>query len=154
MLVAAGCDGYLGVWDLRKKGLFALSDNLEEEIHSISLQKNGKKVIASSSEGIINLFSWGDFGDCNDRIPGHPGSIDWMIKYDEYIVITGCEDGILRAVSILPNKVIFILGDPLDAEDEVFGITKISLSHDRMLVASTTLDDTVKLIDISNLKQR
>jgi hypothetical protein len=37
MLVAAGCDGYLGVWDLRKKGLFALSDNLEEEIHSISL---------------------------------------------------------------------------------------------------------------------
>ena len=32
MLVAAGCDGYVGVWDLRKKGLFALSDNLEEEI--------------------------------------------------------------------------------------------------------------------------
>ena len=42
MLVAAGCDGYLGVWDLRKKGLFGLSDNLEEEIHSISLQKMGK----------------------------------------------------------------------------------------------------------------
>jgi hypothetical protein len=42
----------------------------------------------------------------------------------------------------------------LDAEDEVFGITKISLSHDRMLVASVTLDDAVKLIDISNLKQR
>ena len=38
--------------------------------------------------------------------------------------------------------------------DEVFGITKISLSHDRMLVASVTLDDAVKLIDISNLKQR
>lgn len=77
-----------------------------------------------------------------------------MIKYDEDIVITGCEDGILRAVSILPNKVISILGDPLDAEDEVFGITKISISHDRMLVASVTLDDAVKLIDISNLKQR
>ena len=32
MLVAASCDGTLGVYDLRKPELFALSDNFEEDL--------------------------------------------------------------------------------------------------------------------------
>ena len=72
----------------------------------------------SSSEGVINLFSWDDFGDCNDRIVGHPNCIDCMIKYDEDMVITGSEDGLIRAVSVLPNRISGILGDPLDYSDK------------------------------------
>ena len=77
-----------------------------------------------------------------------------MIKYDEDIVITGCEDGLIRAVSVLPNKIVAILGDPLDNEDEVFHIQKVTLSHDKMFLASCTLDDMVKIIDVSTLKNR
>jgi hypothetical protein len=84
--------------------------------------KDGKKVLTSSSSGVINIFSWDDFGDCNDRIVSHPGAIDTMIKFDDDTVITGCEDGLIRAVSILPNRVIAILGDPIDTTDEVFHI--------------------------------
>lgn len=36
-----------------------------------------------------------------------------MVKYDENTVITGGEDGLLRAVSIMPNKIIAILSDPV-----------------------------------------
>jgi len=36
------------------------------------------------------------------------------VFYDEDTIITGCEDGLIRAVSVLPNKIISILGDPLD----------------------------------------
>jgi WD repeat-containing protein 55 len=111
-------------------------------------------VVASSADGIINIFSWDYFGDCNDRIVGHPGAIDTMIKYDEDTLITGCEDGLIRAVSVLPNKIVAILGDPLDNEDEVFHIQKVSLSYDKMFVASCTLDDMVKIIDVSSLQQR
>ena len=85
---------------------------------AVVLSKNGKKLAVSSSEGVINLFSWDDFGDCNDRITGHPNCIDCMIKYDEDLVITGGEDGLIRAVSILPNKIVGILGDPLDYSDK------------------------------------
>jgi len=40
-----------------------------------------------------------------------------MIKYDEDTVITGGEDGLIRAVSVLPNRILAILGDPLDQEE-------------------------------------
>ena len=76
------------------------------------------------------MFSWDWFGDCNDRIVGHPNSIDTMIKYDEDTVITGSEDGLIRAVSVLPNKIIAILSDP-DHDEEVFHIQRVTLSHDK-----------------------
>ena len=114
MLVSCGCDGMLGVFDLRKNELYAMSDNFEEDLTCVLLQKNGRKVLTSTAEGIINIFSWDYFGDCNDRLVGHPGSIDSMVFYDEDTIITGCEDGLIRAVSVLPNKIISILGDPLD----------------------------------------
>jgi len=154
MLVSASCDGMLGVFDLRKSSLYAMSDHFEEDILGAVIVKQGKKVLAATSEGTINVFSWDWFGDCNDRIVGHPGAIDCMIKYDEDTVITGCEDGLIRAVSVLPNKIISILGDPLDAGDEIFHIQKVTLSHDKKLLASCSLDNMVKLIDVTNLEQR
>ncbi len=43
--------------------------------------KNERFVACSSSEGVIFLFKWGDFGDCKDRILGHPNSIDTMVDF-------------------------------------------------------------------------
>ena len=154
MLLSASCDGCLGVFDLRKPELYAMSDNFEEDLTSLAICKDGRKVVVSSSEGVLNLFSWDWFGDCNDRITGHPNSIDTMIKYDEDTVITGSEDGLIRAVSILPNKIIAILGDPTDQDDETFHIQRVTLSHDKNLLASCSLDDIVKIIDVSNLGTR
>jgi len=56
-----------------------MSDNFEEDLTGLVVCKYGKKVLASSSEGTVNIFSWDWFGDCNDRIVGHPNSIDTMI---------------------------------------------------------------------------
>lgn len=77
-----------------------------------------------------------------------------MAKYDENTVITGSEDGLLRAVSVLPNRILAILGDPLDTDDEVFFIRKVSVSHCKTYVASCALDDMVKIYDVSNLMDR
>jgi WD40 repeat protein len=123
MLLSSSCDGCLGVFDLRKpKELYAMSDNFEEDLTAICIVKKGKKVVVSTSEGILNIFSWDWFGDCNDRIVGHPNSIDTMIKYDEDTIITGGEDGLIRAVSVLPNKIVAILGDAIDAGEDIFHI--------------------------------
>jgi WD40 repeat protein len=131
MLLSVANDGMLGVWDLRTGKLHAMSDSLEEDLSAVCLMRDGKKVITSTSEGIINIFSWDWFGDCNDRITGHPNAIETMIKYDENLVITGCEDGLMRAVSVLPNRIVAILGDPMEEGDDVFGIHKLTLSHDK-----------------------
>jgi len=79
-----------------------------------------------------------------------------MVKYDEDTIITGCEDGLIRAVSVLPNRIVAILGDPVEEEGENDGffIQKVTLSHDRCLLASVSLDDIVKVIDVSHLAER
>ena len=114
MIVTSSNDGYLGVFDLKKGELYAMSDNFEEDLTALVVCKYGKKVLASTSEGVINIFSWDWFGDCNDRIIGHPNSIDCMIQFDEDTIVTGSEDGLIRAVSVLPNKIVAVLGDPVD----------------------------------------
>ena len=154
MLCSVANDGMLGVWDLRKSELYAMSDSFECDQNGLCLMKNGKKVITAANDGVINIFSWDWFGDCNDRIIGHPNSIECMTKYDENTVITGGEDGLLRAVSVLPNRILAILGDPLDADEEVFFIQKVSVSHCRKWVASCALDDMVKIYDVSHLADR
>ena len=153
MLLTAANDGMLGVWDLRKPELYAMSDSFEEDLSTIAIMKNGKKVATATQGGIINIFSWDWFGDCSDRIIGHPSSIDTMVKYDENTLITGCEDGLIRAVSVLPNRIVAVLGDPLEdeGENDGFHIQKVTLSHDKYLLASVSLDDIVKVIDVSNL---
>ena len=41
-------------------------------------------------------------GDISDRFPGHPSSIDCMLKVDEETVLTGSSDGFIRVVSFFP----------------------------------------------------
>lgn len=153
MLLTSANDGMLGVWDLRKPILYAMSDSFGEDQNAVLIMKNGKKVMTASSEGVLNLFSWDWFGDCNDRIVGHPNSIQCMVKYDEDTVITGGEDGLLRVVSVLPNRILSIVGDALDQE-EGYHIQAVTLSHDRNLVASCSPDDIVKIMDVSHFKNR
>lgn len=88
------------------------------------------------------LFKWDWFGDCKDRILGHPNSIEAMIKLDENTLITGAEDGFVRGVSVYPNKVVATLGQ--HEEDEHFPITKISISHCRNFIASCSHDNSIK----------
>ncbi|KAI9484803.1 WD40-repeat-containing domain protein [Zychaea mexicana] len=95
-------DGYLSTWDIRKPNVSAMSDNMEDELLSVALVKNGSKAVVGSQEGILSLWSWGDWGDYNDRIVGHPNSIDTICKLDEDTICTGSSDGIIRYVMIAP----------------------------------------------------
>jgi hypothetical protein len=69
------------------------------------LFQRGKKVVCGSQEGVLNIFSWGLFGDVTDRFPGHPNSVDALLKIDEDTLLTGSSDGLIRSVLFL-----FIVG--------------------------------------------
>ena len=69
--------------------------------------KKGKKWLPQvKREWVINLFSWDWFVDFNDRIVEHPSSIDFIVKFDEDTISTGWEDDLVRAVSILPKRIL------------------------------------------------
>lgn len=84
--------------------------------------------------------------DRSSVCPGHIESIDCMIPVDDNTVITGCGDGIIRIVSILPNKIIGVVS----AQTEELPITSLSLSHDRKYLAAI-VDSTVQFWNVSML---
>lgn len=95
-LLATGGDGRLSAYDLRKNILAGKSDELEDELLSVAVIKNGRKVVCGSQDGVIVIFSWGTWGDMSDRFPGHPESVEALLKVDEDTVLTGSSDGIVR----------------------------------------------------------
>ena len=52
--------------------------------------------MCGTGDGILNLFSWGEWGDISDRFPGHPLSIDSCVAVSDNVVCTGSMDGIIR----------------------------------------------------------
>lgn len=101
-LCSTSGDGTLAVYDLRKagtRGLIAMSDFQEDEFMSLAIVKEGSKVVCGSQTGILCCFTWGDFGDQNDRIRGHPLSVDAMLKISDTRLLTGSSDGGIRAVA-------------------------------------------------------
>lgn len=81
------------------------SDDQEAELSCLSVCKGGRKVLCGTQDGVILIFSWGRWGDCSDRFPGHPETVDCMLTIDDSTVLTGSSDGLIRVLSVLPNKV-------------------------------------------------
>ena len=63
---------------------------MESDLLGVQIIKNGKFVACNSSEGAILIFKWDWFGNCKDRMLGHPNVIDAMIKVNEHTLISGC----------------------------------------------------------------
>lgn len=96
LALATGGDGYLSVIHLRRGDLEARSDNVEDELLSLAIIKNKKKVVTGTQSGVLAIWNWGDWGDMKDRYPGHPHSIDTMVQLNENMIATGSSDGLIR----------------------------------------------------------
>ena len=115
---------------------------------AVAVCKDGKKVVCGSQSGVLALWSWGYWNDCSDRFPGHPESVDALVKFDEDTIITGSSDGLLRVLNILPNKLIGVLGEHADD----MPVERLALSQDRAVLASMSHNSCVKLWDMSVLQ--
>lgn len=143
-LLSVGGDATLCAYDLRMKDNSVRSDDQEAELHCVEVIKGGRKVICGTQDGVILLFSWGKWGDCSDRYPGHPETLDCMHKVDEGTIMTGSSDGLIRVVGLQPNKILGILGD-----HEEFPVEGMESSHCGRILGSFSHDETVRFWDIS-----
>lgn len=141
-LLSCSGDATLGVYDIRNNTT-AISDDQESEITSLEIIKGGKKVVCGTQDGVVLIFSWGKWGDCTDRFPGHPEGIETFLKIDESTIMTGSTDGLIRVVEIQPNKVLGIVGD-----HDNFPVECIRASGDRRYLASIAHDDVVRFWNI------
>ena len=135
IVLSVSTDGTLGVYDLRKPlQLEALSDCMEEDLLSIAILKGERKVVAGNGDGVLNIFSWGDFGDCNDRFLAHGGSIDTIAKLDEDTIITAGMDGYIKALNIHPNKIITLWTDHFDQFNNPMPIQRLAISFGNIYI--------------------
>ena len=47
-------------------------EDADDELSCVVMLKSGKKVVCGSQLGVLTIFSWGQFADCSDRLPGEP----------------------------------------------------------------------------------
>eukprot|EP00262_Sarcandra_glabra_P007318 TRINITY_DN2001_c0_g1_i1.p1 TRINITY_DN2001_c0_g1~~TRINITY_DN2001_c0_g1_i1.p1 ORF type:complete len:352 (+),score=69.44 TRINITY_DN2001_c0_g1_i1:120-1175(+) len=145
-LLGTSGDGTLSVCSLRKNKVQTRSEFSEDELLSLVTMKNGRKVICGTQTGALLLYSWGHFKDCSDRFLGHPMSVDALLKLDEDTVISGSEDGVIRLVGILPNRII----QPI-AEHSEYPIEGLAFSHDRKFLGSISHDQMLKVWNLDEL---
>ncbi|KAJ1968173.1 WD repeat-containing protein jip5 [Dispira parvispora] len=145
LLVTAG-DGHLSILDIRKKQPLAICEDQEDELLSVVPMKHNKKAVVGFQTGVLGLFSWNNWGDVTDRFPGHPDSVDSLCKIDEDTLCTGGGDGIIRIVSILPNRLVGVIG-----VHGKYPIEKLNRSADGQLLVSVSHDHNVKLWCPQNL---
>lgn len=100
-----------------------------------------------SSEGTIYLFNWNGFGATSDRFAVRAESIDCMVPVTESLLCTGSTDGVIRAVNILPNRVVGSVGQhPGEPVEE------LALSHCGRFLASSGHDQRLKFWDMAQLR--
>ena len=68
-LLAASGDGRLSVWNSRQRKLIARSDECDSELLTCNVVRANSKVVCGDGEGVLNIFTWDDWGDISDRVP-------------------------------------------------------------------------------------
>lgn len=148
-LLGTSGDGTLSVCNLRSNKIQTRSEFSEDELLSVVIMKNGRKVICGTQSGNLLLYSWGFFKDCSDRfVDLSPNSVDALLKLDEERVIVGCENGIISLVGVLPNRII----QPI-AEHSEYPVERLAFSHDKKYLGSISHDKVLKLWCMDDLLQ-
>ncbi|XP_072727983.1 WD repeat-containing protein 55 isoform X4 [Ciconia boyciana] len=146
ILLTTSGDGTLGVFNVKRRRFELLSEPQNGDLTSVVLLKRGKKVACGSSEGTIYLFNWDGFGAASDRFALRAESVDCMVPIMDSIVCVGSLDGVIRAVNILPNRVLGCVGQHLGEP-----IEQLAVAPGGQLLASCAHDQKVKFWDISAL---
>ena len=55
-------------------------EDADDELSCVMVLKSGKKVVCGSQLGVLTIFSWGQFADCSDRLPGE--SADLSLRWE------------------------------------------------------------------------
>ncbi|KAG0704181.1 WD40-repeat-containing domain protein [Suillus ampliporus] len=160
MLGTGDDDGVIKLWDPRKSDPIRsythhydfISDFLWLDDKKQLITTSGSKVVVGTQMGILSVFNRSHgWGDCVDRVPGHPQSIDALCTLpssypsSHSTILTGSSDGLLRAVQLFPTKLLGVVAD-----HGSFPIERIAvdLGGEGRWVGSAGHDDTLKMTDL------
>ncbi|KAI6015196.1 WD40-repeat-containing domain protein [Pisolithus orientalis] len=153
-LISTSGDGTLSVIDVRgrKTEPLAQSEDQEDELLSVVTIRNGSKVVVGTQLGILSIFNaTHGWGDCVDRVPGHPQSIDALCGLpsaypsSHSTILTGSSDGLMRVVQLFPTKLLGVVAD-----HGSFPIERIAIDQngEGRWIGSAGHEDVLKMTDL------
>jgi len=148
-LIAASGEGTIQSFDLRHKRPDIQSEVYDSELNCMGTVRSGTKLVVGSGTGQLYLFSKDQYGLHSDQFPGHPDGVNALIPITDNVVITGCEDGNVRAVHLYPHRFLGVVGHH---EDE-FPIERLDVNTTGEMVASTSHDNRVKFWNVTYLEE-
>lgn len=146
MLLTSSGDGTLGVFNIKRRRFELLSEVQAGDLTSVSIMKRGRKVVCGSTEGALHIFNWDGFGATSDSFDIQAESVDCIVPITDSLLCTASMDGVIRAVSVLPNRVVGSIGQHVGEP-----IEEIARSRDTKFLASCAHDELIKFWDISSI---
>uniref|UniRef100_UPI0037E9A791 WD repeat-containing protein 55 n=1 Tax=Semicossyphus pulcher TaxID=241346 RepID=UPI0037E9A791 len=146
ILLTASGDGTMGVFNIKRRRFELLSEYQSGDLTSVALMKRGRKVVCGSSEGTVYIFNWNGFGATSDRFAIKAESVECILPITDNIMCTASMDGYIRAINLLPNRVIGCIGQHVSEP-----IEELAKSWDSRFLASSAHDQLIKFWDISSL---
>jgi len=103
-MVASSGEGTIQSFNIRGKRPDIQSEVYEGEFSGMASVLRNSKLVVGCGDGKTYMFNWGQFGYHSAEFPGHPDGINSLIAVTDNVVITGCEDGVIRAVHLYPHR--------------------------------------------------
>lgn len=137
-------DGTITSFNLGTRKMHIQSEPYEAEYTCATLIRKNSKLVVGSSRGSLVFYGWGDFGLHTEEFPGvSKKCINCIIPVTENIVVTGWEDGQIRATYLFPHKNLGIVGH------HSLSVESLDISHDGEFIASCSLDQILRFWPIS-----
>lgn len=134
---------FFNLFALFSRQFYMQSEEYDEEFTCLGLFRTETKLLAGTSKGKLYLFNWNEFGYHSDLFPGIKINVNSMIPITENIVVTGCEDGNLRATHLFPHRHLGIVG-----QHNHLSIETIDINNNGEFIASASLDNDIKFWNI------
>ncbi|EDR24096.1 WD repeat-containing protein, putative [Entamoeba dispar SAW760] len=144
-IFAAGGDGCMSTWNINSKKVIGISDNMNEDLLSLSITKKDDTLVCGGQSGKLFVWEWDNWEYPKNSLKGHPESIESIITVNKNTIITGSSDGIIRVVQINPHKLLGCVGQ------HDFPIERLALSRDQNILASSSHSRHIKFWDVGYL---
>ncbi|XP_013075098.2 WD repeat-containing protein 55-like isoform X1 [Biomphalaria glabrata] len=148
IIIAASGEGTLTAFNIRRKRMDVQSELFDSELLCLAKMKGGHKLVCGTGEGVLNVFNWGEWGNISDRFPCDKEQIDSVVPITDDVLCIGTNNGFVRAVHVLPNRVLGLVGQHTGD----FPVEALSLTADKTCIASCSHDQLVKFWNIEELK--
>lgn len=142
LLVCTSGDGYVTTLSISAKKMFVQSEPYEEELTCAGIYRNESKVVVGSSKGNFYTFNWGEFGYHNDAFTGPLTPISLMIPITERIAVTAGEDGVIRAMHLVPGRILGIVGQ------HSLAVEAMDICNNGEFIASSSHDNDIRFWNI------